>query len=361
MKYKLLSVTLACLFFAVPRAPARNGPHFYHGYDYGSEYATNPLSLIVIGGYSIFQVGNNSKRPEDVPYRGGWNNVWMNITHPAREIGKFGWWKFISTEIIPTSLHPKSAQYIPNYQDHLIGSGMQYRAMCEWFESRKFPAKRMFAFSTMAAFHFLNEVVENDAYRGTNVDPIADLLVFDPLGMLLFESDRVSRFFSEKLNLRDWSTLPAYDPVHRTIENNSDNYSIKVRIPGSKKWSLFYNFGLNGSPGLSYTREDGSCFSGALGVIAKERKKVDPESDNYFLTADMIWNAGFFYDKNGSLMASLLFSGSRAYKAKLNVFPGVLKVAGISPGFFLAVGQENEVILGAFIVPFPLGLAFQNK
>ena len=125
----------------------------------------------------------------------------------------------------------------------------------------------------MAAFHLLNEVVENDAYQGTNVDPIADLLVFDPLGMLLFESDRVSRFFSEKLHLRDWSTLPAYDPVHRTIENNSDNYSIKVRIPGWKKWSVFYNFGLNGTLGLSYTREDGACFSGALGAMPRTGKK----------------------------------------------------------------------------------------
>ena len=141
MKFKRFLLSILCALLAVSGSAfaGENGPYFYHGYEYGSEYAYHPVSLILIGGYSIFQVGNNSKRPGDVPYRAGWNNVWMNITHPAREIGKFGWNKFISTEIIPTSLYPKSAQYIPNYQDHLIGAGMQYRAMCEWYESKKFP------------------------------------------------------------------------------------------------------------------------------------------------------------------------------------------------------------------------------
>jgi hypothetical protein len=349
-------------FIAGPRFlfPQQNELYFYHAYDYGSEYITNPISTILIGGYSIFQIGNQSKRPDGVDYRTGWENVWMNILHPFREIDKFGWKKFISTELIPTSLHPKSAQYIPNYQDHLIGSGMQYRAMCEWYSVHGFPCNRLFAIGTMTAFHLFNEVVENNGYRGNNVDPIADLLVFDPLGMLLFDSDRVSRFFSETLNLRDWSTLPAYDPVHRTLENNSDNYSMKWRITKQNHWSVFYNFGLNGLLGLSYTREDGSCFSGGIGIMAKDRKKVNPEKNDLFLTVDLIWNVGLFYDRNGSLMASLLFSGSRAYKAKINVLPGVIRIAGVSPGFFMAVGERNEFICGMFVKPFPLGLAFQK-
>jgi len=154
--------------------------------------------------------------------------------------------------------------------------------------------------------------------------------------------------------------LPAYDFSRRTIENNSDNFSVKWRIPGHRKWSMFYNFGLNGILGLSYTKPDGSCFSWGAGVMAKERRKVEPEKDNHYLTVDLTWNAGLFYDRNGSLMASLLFSGSPSFKAKLNVFPGVIRAGGISPGFFMAVGKENEFIFGAFIVPLPLGLAFQN-
>ncbi len=293
-------------------------------------------------------------------YHTGWENVWMNILHPVREINTFGWKKFISTEIAPTNLKPKSAQYIPNYQDHLIGSGMQYRAMREWYAHHRFPCNRLFAFGTMAALHLLNEVVENNGYRGTNVDPIADLLVFDPLGMLLFESDRVSRFFSQTLNLRDWSTLPAFDPIHRSLENHSDNFSMKWRIPKQRTWGVFYNFGLNGMLGMSYTREDSSCFSAGIGIMAKDRKKVEPEKDNLFLTVDLVWNMGFFYDRNGSLMASLLLSGSRAYKAKINVFPGVIRFAGVSPGFFFAVGQKNECIFGAFVRSIPLGLAFRQ-
>lgn len=333
---------------------------FYHAYPYGSESAYHPVSLILIGGYSIFQVESQNKHVADVDYRTGWKNVWMNILHPVREIERFGWRKFITTEIVPSSLKPKSAQYIPNYQDHLIGSGMQYRAMREWYAFHQFPCERLFAFGTMAAFHLLNETVENNRYQGNNVDPIADLLLFDPLGMLLFESDRVCRFFSRTLNLRDWSTLPAYDPVHGTMENNADNYSMKWRIPNQRRWSVFYHFGLNGLLGMSYTKESGSCISGGFGVMAKNRKKVEPEKNNLFLTVDLIWNAGVFYDRNGSLMASLMVSGSRAYKVKANVFPGVVRIAGVSPGFFAALGQENEFIFGVFLQSVPLGLAFQK-
>jgi hypothetical protein len=360
MKKAIPAVLCLAALNAFPSPPQDPPPYFYHSLPYGSEYACNPVSTILIGGFSIFQVGNRGKRPEDVDYRAGWENVRENILHPFREIGRFGWKKFLTTEIIPTSLAPKSAQYVPNYQDHLIGSGMQYRLMREWYAAHGYPENRLFAFGTMTAFHLLNEVVENNGYRGTNVDPIADLLVFDPLGMLLFESDRVSKFFSQTLNLRDWSTWPAYDPVHRTLENNSDNYSMKWHLSWMGRWSVFYNFGLNGMLGLSYAREDGACLSGGVGVMTKSLRQVEPDSRGRWLTADLIWNAGLFYDRNGSLMASLLFSGSRAYRMKLNVLPGVLRIAGVSPGFFVALGKENELIFGTFLKPIPLGLAFQK-
>jgi hypothetical protein len=49
-----------------------------------------------------------------------------------------------------------------------------------------------------------SEVVENgNKVFYSTVDPIADFLVFDPLGIILFKFDGVSEFFSEKLSLND--------------------------------------------------------------------------------------------------------------------------------------------------------------
>jgi hypothetical protein len=333
---------------------------FFHSLPYGSEAMYNPAGVILNQGYSIFQVGNRDRKVFNVHYRAGWDNVWDNISNPIGQIRTFGWKRFLTSEVIPTSLEPKSAQYVPNYQDHLIGGGMVYRAMAEWYDAHGFSHTRLWSFGTSYAYHFLNEVVENDGYRGNNVDPIADLWIFDPLGMVLFSSDRVARFFGETLHLRDWSAFPAYNPRTKTLENNSDNYSIKWFVPGLKRWGIFYNFGLNGLLGLSYAREDGNCWSMGAGFMAKDLKQVDSGGPGRSMTVDLIWNAGIFYDRNGSLMASFLVSGSRAYKAKVNIFPGLVRIAGISPALFAALGQENELIFGFSAGSLPLGLAFQR-
>jgi hypothetical protein len=333
------------------------GPYFYHSLEYGSESLYNPVFVILNGGYSIFQTGNRNRDPFAVEYRTGCQNVWRNVSDPVGRVRTFGWRKFLTTEVIPMTLAPKSAQYVPNYQSHLIGGGMTFRQLSEWYEANGFSHGRIWSAATCYAYHFLNEVVENDAYEGVNVDPIADLWIFDPLGMLLFSSDRVSRFFGETLHMRDWSTPTAFDPFGSTLENNADNYRVRWPIPRTERWSLFYHFGLNGLLGLSLSRPDGSAWSLGGGLMTRNQRVVRSDGRGRIMTVDLIWNAGLFYDRNGSLMASLLFSGSRAYKSKLNLFPGVLRFRGVSPWFFCALGREDEVIAGGGIRLFPLGMA----
>jgi hypothetical protein len=345
------------LWLCLPFRTAGAEAFFYHHLTYGSESLIHPVSIVLIGGYSIFQVGDRDRNPLEVEYRIGWKNVIRNVADPIGNVGKFGWEKFIRTEVIPMSLAPKSAQYVPNYQMHLIGSGMTFRQLSEWYEANGFRHGRIWSAATCYTYHFLNEVVENNAYVGVNVDPIADLWIFDPLGILLFSSDRVSRFFGETLHMRDWSTPAAVDPVHRTLENNADNYMIRWTFPRQETWSLFYHFGLNGLLGLSRARPDGSAWSFGAGAMTKDLKRVRSDGRGRIMTVDLIWNAGIYYDRNGSLMASLLFSGSRAYKTKLNVFPGIVRVKGVSPWLFGALGRENEIIVGGGVRFFPLGIA----
>ncbi|MBN2200549.1 hypothetical protein JW777_01190 [bacterium] len=337
-----------------------DGPYFYHSLTFGSESLYNPVFVVLNGGYSILQAGNRDRDPFSVDYRTGWKNVWRNVSDPIGSIRTFGWRKFLTTEVIPMSLAPKSAQYVPNYQSHLIGSGMTFRQLSEWYSARGFSHSRIWSVATCYAYHFLNEIVENDAYEGVNVDPIADLWIFDPLGMLLFSSDRVGRFFGETLHMRDWSTPPAFDPFTGTLENNADQYMVKWTLPRSERWSLFYHFGLNGLLGLSLGRPDGPSWSVGAGMMSRQQKVVRDNGQGRILTVDLIWNAGVFYDRNGSLMASLLFSGSRAYKAKLNLFPGVVRFNGVSPWLFCGLGQENEVIAGGGVRIFPLGLSVRS-
>jgi hypothetical protein len=347
--------------FLLPETAAQQTTfYFYHGYAFGSEATYNPLSTILNGGYGILQVGIRGKNLFTIDYRTGWRNVRENLTHPVREIKAFGWKTFITTEIFPTSLAPRSAQYVPNYQNHLIGGGMTYRMLREWYIHHGYAHSAIWASGSWLAYHLLNEIVENNDYSGTNVDPIADILVFNPLGVLLFSDERLVRFFAETLQLRDWSFFPTINPVTGMLENNGQNFAIKWRFPGQQTWSLFYNFGLNGIAGLSYKRRDGTSISMGGGAMARSLRQVTRDDQVRSLTADLVWNVGIFYDREGSLMASLLFSGSRAYKVRANLYPGSIQIAGIAPAFFTAIGQTNEFILGISLRGMPLGLALQK-
>ena len=341
---------------AYPQA-GRN--YFYKGLQYGSDAIYNPISTILNGGFGIIQLGNRDRKILNIDYRTGWKNVWDNILHPVKHIRAYGTGKFVRNEIVPTSFSLKHAQFWPNYQNHLIGGGMTYRAMREWFEMHKYPHSPAWALTSTMVYHLLNEVVENNSFQGTNVDPIADLLIFNPLSVLLFSSDKVSRFFGENLNLRDWSFFPAYNPANQTLENNGQNYAIKIRLNVSTPWHLFYNFGNHGIVGLSYRGQNGRSISFGGGFMARDLVKVSTEDNIQKLTTELVWNAGLFYDRNHSLLASFILSGARAYKGRLTIYPGVIRVAGISPALFAALDSENNLIAGIYLTFFPIGIAAQ--
>ncbi len=76
-----------------------------------------------------------------------------------------------------------------------------------------------------------SEVVENgNKVFYSNVDPIADLLVFDPLGIILFKFDGVSEFFSEKLSLNDWSMQSAISFYPLSVRNVGQNFVMKYPL-----------------------------------------------------------------------------------------------------------------------------------
>ena len=67
-----------------------------------------------------------------------------------------------------------------------------------------------------------------------------------------------------------------------------------------------------------------------LGLVAKNLFKIDQISK----TVDLAVSGGVFYDKNNSLLASLLFARTKDYRYRLNVYPGVVKIGPLRPGFF---------------------------
>ncbi len=197
-----------------------------------------------------------------------------------------------------------------------------------------FPIPPCGRFSSWMAYHFLNEVVENNYYIGPNVDPLSDMYIFNTAGLLLFSLPMANRFFANTLHMRDWSFMPGYDPALRTIENIGQNFMIKVKLPFLRSWSYFNHWGTHGMFGFSYQRKNLTSISLAGGLVAKDLVHIDNTSGVRELTTTLVWTAGIFYDRENSLLLSLILSGTKGYKARLNIYPGVIKIGKLSPGFF---------------------------
>lgn len=357
-----LAILLLALAVPAARAAEPGGPApdpsdrawFYQGRGYGSEALVHPLRLIVNGGFGIFQLEGRSNRLGDVDYGTGAANVWRNVRDPIGTINKRGWKDFLTREVFPFSSNPDRAHYWPNYTQHLVGGGMSYRMMTEWFAHHGYRRPKLHATTTITLYHLLNEVVENDDYVGPSTDPIADLYIFDPLSIVLFSNDRVARFFGETLHMADWSYQPVLDPRDGRLENNGQNFALKVGLPRSDRLSLFYHFGTHGEFGLScrVNRED--SFSAGFGGQAKDLVRWG----DGLSSVDLGLAAGFFYDRNNSLLASLLLARTKDYKARLNLYPGLLRVGRFSPGVVAALHRENSALVGVTFgtSPLPVGL-----
>lgn len=355
------SIMLCFMIFAISlnsrSQEAGEEYYFYHGREYGTDAIYTPFAAIINGGFGILQYGNLSREVLSLNYAQGWRNVRENLSHPFHSIDQYGWSNFLGNEFYPKDINKKNGQFWPNYQNHLIGGGMDYIEAMEWYRFHGYPQPRLLAIGTMVVYHFTNEVIENGEYDGINVDPIADLYFFDPLGIILFSIDSVPEFFSKTLNMASWPLQPAFSPNTRTLENQGQNYSIKYRPPFSQKVSIFYYWGLTGLLGLSYTNDSRENFSLGAGLRAKELYDTDGQNAGRKLTASLTWNVGFFFDRENSLLSSIIFSGVSDYKVHANIYPGMIQWEGFSSGFFAAFGESGRVVVGMNLRYFPIGLA----
>jgi hypothetical protein len=352
-----------CLLFlaAGARLDAQQAePLFYHGRTYGSESLYNPATLIINGGLDILQSATHSRDLSTIKFGTGAKNLWDNLIDPFTQIEKYGWNRFLGNEVIPMSLKIDQAQYFPNYTLHLIGGGMESRMIHEWYIAHEVPLPSLFTGLTIAAYHFVNESVENDGYVGPNVDPIADVYLFDLGGVLLFSSDAVAEFFSRTFQLTEWSGQIAYNPAFNTIENHGQNFVMKYKLPFAPTTSVFYYFGDSGMLGLSFLRGEHDCISVGGGFVAKSLRTVDSRNGARTVSIDMGLIGGVFYDRENSLLASVIVSERMNEQVKANIYPGVIHIGPVSPGLFVSIGKGAQLIAGMTIRYSPVGIAYRS-
>jgi hypothetical protein len=335
-----------------------NKYYYYKPLDYGSEAMFNPISVLMNGGLDVLQSYNNTTRVDGVKWKIGATSIWRSVISPGYYISRYGGWKFLRQEILPTSLNIAKAQWVPNYTLHLVGGGMEYRKLSEWYDYNGYPVPFVFGAATTMGYHFLNELVENGSEIHGNVDAIADFCIFDPLGIILFSFDGVAEFFSVELNMNDWSPQPSFSFRPLSFRNFGHSFVMRFPITESKKTSAFAYLGKSTLIGASFKVDNEYSISAGAGGTQTGVWEV--ESNNGMGTYSIHVGAacGIFYDRNNSLLASLLISEYYLENLRLNVYPGVIFSSPYSPGFFFTLGDGGTYSLGITmqIIPFGIGM-----
>ena len=352
---------LPVLIFTTLASP-RNGRtyYFYHALPYGTQADYNPFNVIINGGYGILQIWQYSGDDDDrqiasYDYPHWIETTWQTVGHPVRTINEFGWGRFITTEVFPLTLNMDRNQWVPNYFLHCIGGGMHFRATEEWFDYHGFSNPRLWSIGTMVIYHAFSEVVENAGRTDTTVDHIADLYIFDPLGILLFTNDGVCRFFAETLNLAEWSMQPCYNLSNGNLENMGQFYVAKYPISHDKNWYVMTHFGMHGMFGFSRHVHEGHSVSLTAGFLVEDLIEAEQNGEGSAQKAVLTWRAGAFYDLNNSLLASIMVSTIPESHLRINVYPGVFRIGNFSPGFFFS--GSKEWVFGINFGYLPIGPA----
>lgn len=340
---------------APPPDPPRR--YFYHRYDYGSQSLYGPLYVILNRGFDVLQMrGEQRNLGQNFQLDGG--NVWTNLTHAPQAInGTGGWWRFIRQEILPFSFTPDTARWVPNYTLHLIGGGQTYAQLREWFmdhEASPFAASA-FSAATIFASAFVNESIENKGVIGYNTDCIADIMVFDVAGVVLFSFEGVRDFFSRHIIVSDWSMQPAIIPQTGNLHNQGNYYSAKIPIPWYPRLRLLGYGGMATMGGLSYLLDGGYSISAAMGGKFDTLVNTSPGRVENKVTTQLA--GALFVDRNNSLLASLQVADVDDYFLNLNVYPNAIIHTDPGFGFWGVVGKDGRFLGGiSFTRAFGLGL-----
>jgi len=338
------------------------GPYerfFYRGLPYGSDATFQPLREVINGAFGILQISSNWKTLDRIDWRNGLSVTWRSITHPTRTIGNYGWRDFATSEMLPGRLSWQNLQYVPNYTLHLVGGGARNRAFVEWYRAHGVPYPVWMAMATTIVHEFAVETVEHAGEHAPTVDPIADMLFFDPAGALLFLRDGVSRFFAHTLHMSIWSGQPMINPAIHSIENAGQNYAFHYFFSGGNRAGLFTYLGMSNLFGVTVRNAGGVDWSFGLGGNVAELTPVERGRGGSAFFARLSWDAGLFAHVNGSLLVSVLVSQSWAQRLRVNVYPGVVSLGGVTPGIYVGV-RRSTLLFGVSLHGLPVGGAYSG-
>ena len=337
---------------AAEPAEAAREPYFYKGYNYGSQALYGPLWVFLNRGYDVLQDRTGSRSILQQEYLHNGETVGRNLLNPFPGLSQRGYARFFREEILPLSFTKGTARWVPNYTLHLIGGGVTYTGLSEWFRYHHVPAPRLFSAGTVLLTALLNETLENKGVVQYNTDAVADFFFFDIGGIILFSFDWPNELFSRQLIVADWSLQPSFTYPDFELHNQGNYFSVKWPLPIYPRLRLFAVMGLGTTLGLSYKIDGQYSISGGGGTMAS--RLVSTSKKNADNEVEFAPTAGIFLDRNESLLASFRVTNVQDYFLQFDLYPNAFSIPAL--GLWTVVDKEGHFVTGlSFSKSFGVG------
>lgn len=339
---RLVLLLIACLLSAHFNSVRAAEAVFYQRRAQGSERLFNPLNSFLQ--YSLDSVQIRKSFGTD-DYSRQLDEVLENLSNPKaamREEGGFD--DFFHKEVFPIypeRLHESKA-ILPNLGLHLFGGGYLYRKNAEWFIANGWSYPWITSGLLAMSAEIVQEAVEKPTTDAT--DEIADVFIYRPLGMWLFHDKRRAEWIRDYFDPVDWPYMMLYDLEQEKLLNTGLSYVLRPAWFANPRMRFFSYIGLTNLFGLSHQLDNGAQLSWGIGESTESIKPTEIRA-----------TAGVFYDRDNSLLWSLILNGTEQLRLRANVYPGFWFHSRLPCGFFFGLTDDNKAAGGMYF-GLPLGI-----
>ena len=327
-----------------------NAESYYQPKNYGSDSLYSPFGNFLSYSLDTLQVPESFSTDN---FRDNLDDVLYNLAHPRQAINaEGGFHRFVNRQIFPVDKQNSNESWsiLPNYGLHLLGGGLVYRKDLEYFRAHNIEHGELYSASIAMTAELVQEVLE----KGTTTedDAVADFYIFRPLGIWLFSNDAAAHFIMEALDPAIWPTLQAFDFSEDRFINTGISYMYRPPTTEISNTRLFIFTGLNNQIGLSHRIDHSDWLSWGVGVATQS---IDFSLDKQ---ADLDTSFGVFYDREKSLLWSLVFNDTGGQNYRFNLFPGNSELLG-DLGIFIGSSGNQSLSVG-FTYRIQMGIGFSK-
>lgn len=330
-----------CLF-----APAVHA-QYYREASIGSDAFYNPLNAF---SHYVFDTLQLSENFDQENFGGRYDTVTDNLAHPRRAIdNEGGFRRFVNRQIAPVDADHSDEwpTMLPNYALHLLGGGMVYRRDLEYFQAHDYEHPYAYSITLAMTAELVQEVFEKKST--SDDDEVADFYIFRPLGIWLYSDDDRAAYIKETLDPAIWPHLLFYEPERETFSNVGISYVARLQPVFGMESRPFVYYGMNTLVGLTHDRGALDHISWGIGGAMKSLDRSNDELD-----FELRPSFGLFYDRDSSLLWSVILNGTEEMKVRANAYPWKPGPWQMGVGFGLT--DDDEVFLGLSLdMPFGLG------